>query len=129
MKDRVVDDRWQLPGGEAVAAGRAAVALILARLAAGIGETWFESDRGHLVAIVTNGERALVMLFRVVGDEGDHLVDPTAGDGSRGGYRLSNGQTDIYRDRDTVTLVRALEIVEAIVDGVPHPDAEWQRAR
>jgi hypothetical protein len=88
-------------------------------------ETWFEHDRGQLLAVVSNGIRALVMLLEEPGDAGEHAVDPT-GTGQQGGYVLSNGQHDAYSDRDTVPLAQALVIVEHIVDhGRPPVGVNW----
>ncbi|WP_412074688.1 hypothetical protein ACLF6K_00520 [Streptomyces xanthophaeus] len=53
------------------------------------------------MAVVTNGERAMVMLVEGEGASAEHLVDPR-GEGSSDGYTLSNGQVDRYADRDTV---------------------------
>ncbi|MEV6683539.1 hypothetical protein AB0N09_42875 [Streptomyces erythrochromogenes] len=64
-------------------------------------DTWFESDAGRLLNVVTNGERAMVVLLTGAGDPGEHLVDPRAR-GTSDGYALSNGQVDSHADRDTV---------------------------
>jgi hypothetical protein len=40
------------------------------------GETWFECEDGRLLSVTTNGKRALVMLLREAGDEGEHAIDP-----------------------------------------------------
>ena len=70
----------------------------------------FESDSGELLAVVTNGERAMVMLLREPGDAGEHAVDETAGTSTSSGYVLANGQVDTYADCDTVRLADALEL-------------------
>ncbi|MFE2547485.1 hypothetical protein ACFXGI_02865 [Streptomyces sp. NPDC059355] len=51
--------------------------------------------------MVTNGGRAMVVLLDGEGDTREHLVDPR-GEGSSGGYLLSDGQVGSYADRDTV---------------------------
>jgi hypothetical protein len=90
------------------------------------GETWFECDDGRLLCVVTNGERAVVMLLREAGDEGEHAIDPDAS-GTQDGYVLGNGQEDVYPNRDTVTLAAARTVVERIIDRDDRPsDVSWQ---
>lgn len=87
--------------------------------------TWFESDRGRTLAVVTNRERAMVMLLDGPEDAGAHAIDPKAS-GTSEGYVLENGQSDEYADRDTVELRRALAVVEHIIlVGEPPADAAW----
>lgn len=89
-------------------------------------ETWLEHDQGRLLAVVSNGTRALVMLLDQLVDAGGHAVDPT-GTGQQNGYVLSNGQHDTYDDRDTVWLNEALSIVTHVVDhGEPSAGVAWQ---
>ena len=71
-------------------------------------ETGFESDAGRMLAVVSNGERAMVVLFQEIGDAGEHAIDPSMGTSESGGYVLSNGQHDTYPDRDTVPLEIAM---------------------
>ncbi|MFE2163751.1 hypothetical protein ACFXB3_01500 [Streptomyces sp. NPDC059447] len=95
-------NRWHLQGSAHHAySGEEARQLLRNRLDWGNQETWFESDAGRLLAVVTNGERAMVVLLDGDGDPGEHLVDPRC-EGSSDGYVLSNGQVDRYADRDTV---------------------------
>ncbi|MDX3355473.1 hypothetical protein PV703_19610 [Streptomyces sp. ME01-24h] len=63
---------------------------------------------------VTNTERAMVMLLAGEGDPGEHAVAPEAV-GSSGGFVLSNGQHETYRDEDTVLIGEAFRLVEHIV--------------
>jgi hypothetical protein len=89
-------------------------------------ETWFEHDRGRLLAVVSNGIRALVILLEEPGDAGEHAVDPSETGQEAGGYVLSDGQHDAYSNRDTVPLTQALAIVEHIVDhGRPPAGVNW----
>jgi hypothetical protein len=79
-----------------------------------------------LLAVVTNVERAMVMLLDGVGDPGEHAADPTA-DGLSGGFVLANGQHDEYPDEDTVPLTEAFRIVHHILaKGTPPADAAWK---
>lgn len=95
--------RWHLQGSAGHAySGEEARYLLRHRWDWANHETWFENDAGRLLAVVTNGERAMVMLLDGEGEPGEHLVDPR-GECSSGGYVLSNGQVDSYADRDTVT--------------------------
>lgn len=96
------DDRWHLQGSVGYTySGDEARNLLRHRWDWGNPETWFESDTGQLLCVVTNGERAMVMLVDAEGGPGEHLVDPR-GEGSSGGFVLSNGQADSCADRDTV---------------------------
>ncbi|MDA2807926.1 hypothetical protein [Nocardiopsis suaedae] len=102
--------------------GRGAGAL-RARVAEGCHETWLASSSGRLLAFVANGERVMVSLLDEEGDPGEHAVDPGA-EGTSGGFVLSNGQHDEYRDEDTVPLEEALRIVGHLVgEGSWPPDA------
>ena len=91
------------------------------RLGRASRETWLEDDEGRLPAVITNGERAMVMLMDEAGDPGEHLTDPH-GEGRSGGFRLANGQVDAYADRDTVALGVAGEAVAHLVDHGVWPD-------
>ncbi|WP_329376053.1 hypothetical protein OG625_01265 [Streptomyces sp. NBC_01351] len=95
-------NRWHLQGtGGHAYSGEEARQLLRHRWDWGSQETWFEDDAGRLLAVVTNGERAMVVLLEREDEPGEHLVDPR-GEGFSGDYRLSNGQVDTYADRDTV---------------------------
>ncbi|WP_170208439.1 hypothetical protein [Micromonospora pisi] len=105
--------------------GTDAAELVRARAGEGQFETWFEHDHGRLLAVVTNGTRALIMVLDEPGDAGKHAIDPMATD-QQGGYVLSNGQHDTYDNRDTVPLEQALVIVEHLVNhGRPPTGVDW----
>ncbi|MFD8595489.1 hypothetical protein ACFV1L_10850 [Kitasatospora sp. NPDC059646] len=123
-------ERWEFtdrPAGSGVPAGPDgdAVAELRRRIAGGRGETWLRSSRGRELAVVSNGERAMVMLLDGPGDPGGHAVDPGE-DGWSEGFLLAGGQEDAYPDADTVPLGRALELVRCLLEtGAPPPDAPW----
>ena len=110
---RVVSE-WRLVDTNEAMSPSAAVALLRARLRSGQWETWFESDSGELLSIVTNGHRAMVMLLQEPGDAGEHAIDASAGESTSTGYVLANGQVDSYADVDTVTIADAMERVAQI---------------
>ncbi|MFD4229624.1 hypothetical protein [Streptomyces sp. NPDC058545] len=88
-------------------------------------ETWLTSSSGRFLAVVTNTERAMVMLVVAEGDPGEHAVDPGA-HGSSEGFVLSNRQHDEYPNEDTVPIGEAFRIVSHIVTkGYWPPDARW----
>ncbi|WP_404867834.1 hypothetical protein ACI1MP_05100 [Kitasatospora griseola] len=88
-------------------------------------ENWLHSSRGRQLAVVCNGERAMVMLLDGPGDPGGHAVDPGA-DGWSDGYLLASGRHDEYPDEDTVPLDRALRLVRHLLGtSAPPPDAPW----
>lgn len=94
--------RWHLQGSPGHAySGEEARQLLRHRWDWASQETRFEDDAGRLLAVVTNGARAMVVLRDGEGAPGEHLVDPR-GEGTSGGYLLSNGQAGTYADRDTV---------------------------
>lgn len=98
-------NRWHLRGSVGHAySGEEARQLLRHRWDWASPETWFENDAGRLLGVVTNGERAMVVLLDGEGAPGEHLVDPRGegSSGGSGGYLLSNGQVDRYADRDTV---------------------------
>src|SRR5688500_11416020 len=84
---------WRVVGCEEPVSADAADALIASRFASGFGESNFEfSDRRSLI-VVTNGVRAMVVVWGRKGfDEGLQAVDRSAGDGTPGGYVLAGGQ-------------------------------------
>jgi hypothetical protein len=114
-----VREVWKLQGDDADLDGRAAVELVVARLERDIRTTWLESDRGRVACLVTNGDRALLMVLDHVEDAGEHLRDEFAGEVESTGYILENGQVDSYADRDTVPLALALEALEETIDADP----------
>jgi hypothetical protein len=120
-------ESWKIDGGddEPLTAGTA-VARLRARIGDGLLETWLAGSSGRSLAVITNTERAMVMLLDGEGDPGEHAVDPGA-DGFSDGFVLANGQDDEYPDEDTVPLEEALRIVGHIVgEGAPPPDAPWK---
>lgn len=118
-------ESWTFPDDAAPVAPEAAADLLRARIAAGCRETWLVSSAGRSLAVVTNAERAMVMLLDDEDDPGGHAVDPGA-DGTSGGFLLANGQCDTYPDEDTVPLAEALYIVRHILlTGSPPADAAW----
>ncbi|SOD88007.1 hypothetical protein [Streptomyces sp. Ag109_G2-15] len=95
------------------------------RIADGKLESWLTSSTGRSLAVVTNTERAMVMLLDGEGDPGEHASDPGAEDWSDG-FILENGQNDEYPDEDTVLLGEAFRIVRHILaHGIPPADAAW----
>ncbi|MGV9338815.1 hypothetical protein [Streptomyces sp. NPDC003688] len=111
-------------GTAPVAAGTVREAL-RERIGRGRLETWLVGSSGRSLAVLTNTERALVMLLAEEGDPGEHAVDPEAR-GSSAGFVSANGQHDAYPNADTVPLGEALSIVEHIVrDGAWPPGAHW----
>ncbi|MGW2036803.1 hypothetical protein [Streptomyces virginiae] len=109
-------NRWHLQGSSGHAySGEEARQLLRHRCDWGSQETWFESETGRLLAVVTNGDRAMVVLLDGEGDPGEHLVDPHA-EGSSGGYVLAGGQVDSYADRDTVAFDVAGRAVAYVIE-------------
>ncbi|THA86553.1 hypothetical protein [Streptomyces sp. A0592] len=109
-------NRWHLHGSAGHAySGAEAGRLLWHRRDWATLDTWFESDAGRLLNVVTNGERAMVALLNGEGDPGEHLVDPRA-EGTSGGYPLPNGQVDGYADRDTVPFDVATRAVGYFID-------------
>ncbi|WP_405705136.1 hypothetical protein [Streptomyces sp. NBC_00069] len=122
-------NRWHLQGSVDYAySGQEAGALLHRRLDWATQETWFESDAGQLLAVVTNGERAMVMVLDGEGDPGKHLVYPR-GEGFSAGYVLSSGQVDTYADRDTVAFDFAEQAVAHFIEhGTWPPGATFATA-
>ncbi|MFF5488605.1 hypothetical protein [Streptomyces virginiae] len=114
--------RWHLQGSPGFDySGEDARQLLRHRLDWATQETWFEDGRAASLAVVTNGERAMVSLLDGEADRAEHLVDPR-GSGSSGGYRLTNGQVDVYADRDTVTFEAAGRAVAYFIEHATWPD-------
>jgi hypothetical protein len=121
-----VTDVWRLESSHAPVTGEHAVELISSRADEGQFETWFEHDKGRLLAVVTNGTRAMVMVLDEPGDAGEHATDPTA-TGQQSGYVLANGQHDTYDNRDTVPIQQALMIVKHVIEhGHAPAETGWQ---
>jgi hypothetical protein len=118
-------ERWVVQGTTKVLTGNGAVESLRAAHAAGTLTTWFESDGGRILALITNGQRAMVLLMDHEGDAGEHAVTPDA-TGEASGFVLENGQEDTYSDRDTVPLDDGYLAVAHIVDtGSPPPGLPW----
>lgn len=111
---------WHLRGSPGHAySGPEARSLLRGRLDWATHETWFEDGRGSALGVVTNGERALVVLTD--GGRSEHLVDPR-GEGTSGGYPLANGQVDVHADRDTVAFDVAQRAVAHFIEHAAWPD-------
>ncbi|MFC8826312.1 Imm1 family immunity protein [Streptomyces sp. NPDC057137] len=103
----------------------AAVDQLRSRIASGVLESWLAASDGRLLAVISNTERAMVMLLDGEGDPGGHATDPGA-DAESDGFVLANGQSDTYPDEDTVPLGEALRIVRHILaTGGPPADVAW----
>ncbi|MGP3632669.1 hypothetical protein ACTU45_04720 [Streptomyces sp. 24-1644] len=102
-----------------------ALDVLRERIASGQLETWLTSSRGRSLAVISNTERAMVMLLDGEGDPGEHALSSGAS-GSSSGFVLVNGQHDEYPDEDTVPLTEALRIVSHVVTtGSPPADTAW----
>ncbi|GGX00359.1 hypothetical protein GCM10010297_22970 [Streptomyces malachitofuscus] len=118
--ETVINDDSPVPVSSAVVPE-----ALRSRIDSGQLETWLTSPYGRSLAVVTNTERAMVMLLEGEGDPGEHAVDPAA-QGSSDGFVLSNGQDDEYPDEVTVPIVEAFRLVEHIVGTGSWPaDAHW----
>ncbi|MET4922264.1 hypothetical protein P3L51_07850 [Streptomyces sp. PSRA5] len=112
-------------GSEGPVTPGVAVDLLRSRIAGGALESWLVSSGGRSLAVVSNSERAMVVLLDGEGDPGAHATDPGA-DGGSDGFVLANGQSDTYPDEDTVPLGEALRIVgHVLATGGPPADAAW----
>jgi hypothetical protein len=120
-----VAEEWTVLDEEPVVSADMAVARVSANVDDGMLTTYFRSDLGRLLVIVSNGARAMVVLMSGEGDAGEHAVSPGAV-GSSDGYVLDNGQVDTYEDADTIPLGDALKAVRSIIDsGRPPPETPW----
>jgi len=120
---------WSVLDGERMASGAAGAALVSTNVADGELTTYFRSDLGRVLAVVSNGDRSMVVLMRGGGDAGEHARSPHA-TGSSGGYVLENGQEDTYENADTIPLAEALEVVRSIIDsGKPPFGTSWGEDR
>lgn len=116
---------WRVQETNFPISASAALELLRSRTADHRYETWFEHDDGRLLGVVTNGERAMMLLLDDDGDPGEHAVDPTAAASESNGYRLGNGQVDTYPDADTVPFETAMRLVHDIITGHPRRPADW----
>lgn len=98
-----------------VVTGTTARALVEDRQARGELMTWFESDRGRLLAFGSNGVRVMLMLLNSPEDAGEHATSPHE-QGESTGYVLDNGQVDTYDNANTVPLQEALDNLTSIVE-------------
>jgi hypothetical protein len=120
-----VAEEWRALDKEEPVNGHEAAELVSTNVRDGRLTTYFESDEGRMLMVVSNGTRAMVVLMGGAGDPGEHAVSPGAA-GSSDGYVLENGQQDTYEDADTVPLTGALELVRSIVaSGKPPAEASW----
>src|SRR5258708_24404141 len=81
--DAVAED-WRIDND--FVAGQEAAAAVTARLSSGVRSTWLTSTTGRSIGLVTNGERAMLVVMNEPGDPGVHAVDPSAGSGRSGGF-------------------------------------------
>ncbi|MFC7266061.1 hypothetical protein [Streptomyces lutosisoli] len=103
----------------------AALALLREQIAAGQLETWLTSSHGRSLAVITNTDRAMVMLLDHEDDPGEHAITPKVA-GRSGGFVLTNGQHDEYPDEDAVPLTEALRTInQVLTTGGPPADAAW----
>ena len=114
----VLDEEWKVSGDKAAA-------RVSRNVDDGVLTTYFRSDLGRLLVVVSNGTRAMVVLMSGEGDAGEHAVSPGAV-GSSDGYVLDNGQEDTYEDADTIPLADAIKAVRSIIDsGRPPSGTSW----
>ncbi|AOR34973.1 hypothetical protein BFF78_31505 [Streptomyces fodineus] len=120
-----MSETWTFEGERTAVTAEKAVAVLRRRIAEGRLETWLTSSAGRLLSVVSNTERALVMLLDAADDPGAHAV--SAGSrGVSGGFRLANGQCDTYPAADTVPLGEAFRIVRRVIGtGLPRAGAGW----
>lgn len=124
-----VIEKWAFSEGAPPVSAEEAVDELGRRIADGELESWLTSSLGRSLAVVTNTERAMVMLLDGEDDPGEHASDPGAEDWSDG-FILENGQSDEYPDEDTVLLGEAFRIVRHILThGIPPTDAAWTADR
>ncbi|MFE6664906.1 hypothetical protein ACFVFH_15280 [Streptomyces sp. NPDC057697] len=118
-------ETWAFSEGALPVTAEEAVEELRGRAAEGKLESWLTSSTGRQLAVVTNTERAMVLLLEDEGDPGEHATDPGA-EGWSDGFVLENGQDDEYPDEDTVPLGEALRIAHHILaHGAPPSDTSW----
>lgn len=116
-------NRWHLQGSPGYAySGDEARHLLRHRWDWGNPETWFESDAGQLLGVVTDGERARVTVVDSEGGPGEQLVDPCGGTSSGGPVR-SSGPADGFADGDTVAFEVAGHAVAHVIEHGSWPPA------
>ncbi len=127
---RGVSETWRTDETQAAIAPDDAARTLRDGLGGRPGCAWLHSSSGRSVALVSNGERAMVMLLEYTGDPGFHAVDPRATDEQQGDYLLDNGQVDTYANRHTVPLAEGIEAVAYLVQrGELDPRLSWQSDR
>ncbi|MGW2788050.1 hypothetical protein ACWC3X_44030 [Streptomyces populi] len=118
-------ESWAFTDDTAPTSPAAAIEMLQERINAGQLETWLTSSSGRPLALISNTERAMVILLDSEDDPGEHAVDPGAS-GSSKGFVLANGQHDEYPDADTLPLAEALKVICCILTtGAPPPHAAW----
>jgi hypothetical protein len=113
------------------------------RLNSGILEIWLERTdvapkgsrarswtRNRLACLLSNGERAMLMVLDSSDDPGHHAFDELADDQLISGFALGNGQIDEYRACDTVPVEQALCALRVLIDdGVLDARIAWKSDR
>jgi hypothetical protein len=118
-------DSWTFSDGAHPVSPEEALSGLRERIAEGRLESWLISSSGRRLAVVSNTERAMVMLLEDDDDPGEHAIDPDAVGWSEG-FVLENGQHDAYRNKDTVPLEEAFRIAGHILSsGSPPSDTAW----
>ncbi|MQY33252.1 hypothetical protein SRB17_12130 [Streptomyces sp. RB17] len=118
-------ETWAFDGERTAVTAEEAVAVLRRRIAGGRLESWLTGSTGRLLSVLSNTERALVMLLDGEDDPGAHAVSADSG-GASGGFRLANGQCDTYPDEDTVPLDEAFRIIRQVIGtGLPPTDTRW----
>ncbi|MEV5875006.1 hypothetical protein AB0L75_12385 [Streptomyces sp. NPDC052101] len=119
-----MSETWTFAGERATVTAGEAVATLRRRIAEGRPGTWPTSSAGRLLSVVSDTDRALVMVLDEEDDPGAHAASA----GSRqwsGGFRLANGQCDTCPDEETAPLGEAFRIVRHMIGtGLPPADTE-----
>ncbi|MGH3390183.1 MAG: hypothetical protein ACRDOO_15045 [Actinomadura sp.] len=120
-----MNESWRFDDAPATLTANEAVEQLRTKIANGSLESWLISSSGRLLAIVTNTQRAMVMLLDNADDPGQHAIDPGS-DGHSDGVVLANGQHDEFPDEDTVPLPEAPRILHQLLTaGSPPADTRW----
>ena len=117
-------EQWSVLDGERLVSGDHAAGVVSANVDDGRTTTYLRSGSGRLLVVVSNGDRAMVVLMSGEGDAGEHAVSPGA-TGSSDGYVLENDQEDTYENADTVPLTDALDAVRSTRLGPASPGQRW----